>query len=117
MFSMPLPTPNLAVLAELSPSSDPMAVGAFVLIAVALAVAGTTIWKNLRPDPALHRQFVTRAEYERNVEDVQANFEVLRREGEDRVRRIHERMDKQTDQIITVIRDQAHQAHQNHSGK
>lgn len=94
----------------MNPAIDPVAVGGFVLLAVALAVALTTIWKNVRPDPALHRQFVSREEYERHVAEVMGQLNAIRHDGEDRVRRIHERMDKQTEQIITVIRDQVHQS-------
>jgi Tfp pilus assembly protein PilO len=99
------------LLAQASP--DPAFMGALVVALIAI-----TGWffqykrdrreeeQSSRPSPALHRQFVTREEFDRHVEEIAAQLVELRREGEDRVRRIHERMDKQTDRIIEVIRDQ-----------
>jgi len=63
------------------------------------------LWNIFRPNPALHRQFVTREEFDKHTTMVRTELGQLRSEGEDRVRRIHERLDKQTEQIITVIKD------------
>lgn len=94
---------------------DPAFMGALVVALIALSGWFFQYKKDRREEdakhepkasPALHRQFVTREEYERHAADIHDQINALRREGEDRVRRIHERMDKQTDRIIEVIRDQ-----------
>lgn len=95
----------VALLAALDPASDPTSVGVFVLIAIALAVAGTTIWSNTRPNPSLHRQFVTREEWDRHSAELSLRLTRIEVGGEERVQRIHERIDHQTEQIIAVIRE------------
>lgn len=92
----------------MNPAQDPASVGTLVLIALALIgglAALSVIWRNLRPDPALHRQFITREEFDKHAALVRDELAQLRADGEDRVRRIHERLDRQTEQLIAVIKE------------
>ncbi|HTJ77952.1 MAG TPA: hypothetical protein VL357_03075 [Rariglobus sp.] len=57
-----------------------------------------------RATPALHHQFVTRAEFEKHTEDISKRLDKIEEAGEQRVIRIYDKLDKQTERIIEIVR-------------
>ena len=104
------------MIALLAQSTEPVshtAVGATVII---LMMISKWLWDynrskreeaasyEPRATPALHHQFVTRHEFERHVEDINTRLDKIEEAGEQRVIRIYDKMDKQTERIIEIIR-------------
>lgn len=101
LFAQALPDPNAA-----------SSIGWVVVILTGLVVSFSTVWKNLRATPALHRQFVTREEFEKlegRVDDLR--MELLEKlhdnntAAEDRVKDLHKRIDALPTRIISLLRE------------
>ena len=77
---------------------------------LSLLVSGSVIYSNLRTNPALHRQFVTREEFEKHAGDIGDRLDKIEVAGEARVIRLYDKIDqtseKTVDRIIKLISEQ-----------
>ena len=81
-----------------------------MLVTLGVAVGASVLWVNVRPNPALHKQFVSREEFDKLEsrvdamrEDLLLKLEENNRLGEGRALKLHERINGIPAQIIALL--------------